>query len=226
MLTVPFVADVLEIASWPEAVPTVVGLKVRVTFSDWPGLRVAGKLTDEAEKPDPVTETEFTVTAAVPVELRVTVCVVEWPTTIAPKAMLLAFTVSAPEAAFNCSDTDFDVPPVEAVTVAAVVVLTAATLAEKVAELAVAGMDIEPGTATEPLLLARATVTPPEGAEAERDTVQVSASAPVMEVLPQVRPFRVGATVEPVPLKLTAGAVTLPEIASLPVTAPAAAGSN
>ncbi len=91
----------LEIVSWPDAVPTVVGSKVRVTLSDCPGLSFAGSATAEAEKPDPATEIEFTVTAAVPLEVSVTVCVVEWFSTIAPKAMFVALALSAAVAAFN-----------------------------------------------------------------------------------------------------------------------------
>lgn len=77
MERVALVEELLEMTRLPEAVPTVVGLKVSVRFIDCPGLRVAGRLTDEAVKPVPVTEMEFTVTAAVPDELSVTVCVVE-----------------------------------------------------------------------------------------------------------------------------------------------------
>lgn len=73
---VEFVAEVLEMVSWPVAVPTVVGSKVSVTLKLWPGLSFAGKATAEDEKPEPVTETELTVTAAVPLEVSVTVWVV------------------------------------------------------------------------------------------------------------------------------------------------------
>lgn len=128
--------------------------------------------------------------------------------------MLLAFTLSAAVAAFNWSDTDFDVLPLDAVRLADVAVVTAATLAVKVAEVAVAGMVSEPGTVTEPLLLASATLTPPEGADPERETVHESASAPVMEVLPHDSALTVGAVVEPVPLKLTVAVGALLEIAS------------
>ena len=72
-----FVDEVLEITSWPDALPTAVGSKVSVRVSDWPGLSFAGRLTAEAVNPAPVTEMELTVTAAVPLDVRVTVCVVE-----------------------------------------------------------------------------------------------------------------------------------------------------
>ena len=68
-----FVAEVLEIVNWPDALPTVVGSNVSVTLSVWPGLSLAGRVTADEVKPAPVTEMEFTVTAAVPLEVSVTV---------------------------------------------------------------------------------------------------------------------------------------------------------
>ena len=146
--------------------------------------------------------------------------------TTAPKPMLVAFTLRAAAAAFNCSETDFELLPLDAVTLAVVAVLTAATLAVKVAEVAVAGIVREPGTVTEPLLLARATLTPPEGADPESVTVQESASAPVMDVLPHAIALTVGTVVDPVPLKLTVAAGALLDTASWPVTDPAVFGLN
>lgn len=121
---------------------------------------------------------------------------------------------------------DLDVLPLEAVREAEVAVVTAATFAVKVAEVAVAGMVREPGTVTEPLLLARATLRPPEGADPESVTVHESDSAPVMDVLPHANALTVGAVVEPVPLKLTVADGALLETASCPETEPAAFGLN
>lgn len=73
---VAFVDALLVTVSCPVAAPTAVGSKVSVRLMAWPGLSVAGRLTGEAEKPLPETATEFTVTGAVPVEVRVTVWVV------------------------------------------------------------------------------------------------------------------------------------------------------
>ena len=140
--------------------------------------------------------------------------------------MLLAFTLSAADAAFSWREIDFDVPPPEAVTEAVVEVVTAATLAVNVADVAVAGMVTELGTATEPLLLASATLTPPDGADPESVTLHESARAPVMDVLPHAKPLTVGVVVEPVPLKLTVALGALLEIASCPVTDPADFGLN
>ena len=76
-VTVGFVDELLEIVSWPDKLPTVVGVKVRVRFKDWPGLSFAGRLAEDVENPLPLTEIELTVTAAVPVDVRVTDWVVE-----------------------------------------------------------------------------------------------------------------------------------------------------
>lgn len=140
--------------------------------------------------------------------------------------MLPAFTLSAAVAAFNCRPRVLDVLPLEAVKDAEVAVVTAATLAAKVADTAVAGTETEAGTVTEPLLLARATLKPPEGADPESVTVQESESAPVMEVLPQDNAATVGVTVEPVPVRVTVAAGALLEIASCPAMEPDAVGSN
>jgi len=64
-------------------------------------LSFAGRLTEDNENPVPVMETELIVTAAVPVEVSVTVCVVELFTTTAPNETVLALSVSAGVAAFN-----------------------------------------------------------------------------------------------------------------------------
>ena len=166
-------------------------------------MSVAGRLRGEIEKPLPLTITEFTVTAAVPDEVRVTVCVVALLTTMAPNEMLLAFRLRTGFAAFSCRDADFDVLPAVAIKVTVCAVATAVMLAENDALVAVAGTVIEAGTVTALLLLVTETLTPPVGAEPDRLTVQVSVSEPVMEALLQVKPLTVGATVVPVPLRLT-----------------------
>lgn len=184
----------------------------------------AGRLTDEEEKPAPDTETELIVTAAVPLEVRVTVCVVELLTTTAPNEMELALMLSAGVAAFSWRTTDFDELPAVAVSVADCAVVTAATLAAKVAEVAVAGTVIELGMLTELLLLLRATVKPPEGAEPERVTVQESEREPVTEVLLHDRAFTLGVAVVPVPLRFTVTGDALLAMLSWPVTELAVVG--
>jgi len=189
-------------------------------------LSVAGRLTADDENPLPVTAIELTVTGAVPLEVRVTVCVVELFTETAPKEMLLAFTFSVGMPALSCSATLFDAPAVVAVRVADCELLTEATFAVKAAVVAVAGTVTDAGTFTELLLLERLTLSPPVGADPDRLTVQASAREPVIEVLPQETAVTVGATVVPVPLRLTEAAGALLAIESCPVTELAVGGLN
>ena len=200
---VGFVDELLLMLNCPVAAPAADGSNVSVTESVFPGLNVAGRLPAEAEKPVPVTVTEFTVTGAVPLEVRVTVCVVEVFTPTAPKAMLVVLKVSAGVAAFSCSETVFEVLPVAAVRVADCALVTEATLAVKDALVAVAGTVTELGTVTVLALLERLTLRPPVGADPDKLTVHVSASEPVIDVLLQDTAFTVGETVVPVPLRLT-----------------------
>jgi hypothetical protein len=225
-VSVGFVDELLLIVSCPVAAPTADGLNVSVTVIAWPGFNVAGRLGEEAEKPLPVAVTEFTVTAALPLEVSVTVCVVGVFTATLPNEMLVAFRVRAGAAAFSCSETAFDVLPVVAVSVADCALLTEAAFAVNDALVAVASTVTELGTVTAPLLLARDTLTPPDGAEPDRLTVHVSASDPVIEVLPQLSALTVGVTVVPAPLRLTVAVGALLDIVSCPVAELAVVGSN
>ena len=89
-VAVAFVDEVLLIVSPPEAAPAEAGsnftCKVTVCF----GLSVSGKLAPETLNPAPVTAAEFTVTAAVPVDVRVSDWVDEVPTVTLPKLRLAA----------------------------------------------------------------------------------------------------------------------------------------
>lgn len=80
---------------------------------------------------------------------------------------------------------------------------TAAALAVNVADVEAAGMMIVAGTVTLELLLARATETPPFGAEPDRVTLQESARDPVIDELPHVIELRVGVAVDPSPVRVT-----------------------
>lgn len=64
-------------------------------------MRVSGKLIDDIENPLPVTATLFTVTAAVPLEVKVTLCVVGVFTTTLPNGILVALTLSTGVAALS-----------------------------------------------------------------------------------------------------------------------------
>ncbi len=72
-VAVGFVDELLVTVRFPVAEPTVVGSKVSVRESVLPGLRVAGRVTDDTEKPLPDIAIVFTVTAAVPLEVSVIV---------------------------------------------------------------------------------------------------------------------------------------------------------
>jgi hypothetical protein len=221
---VGFVDELLPIVSCPVTEPVDDGLNVRVTVIVFPGLRVAGRLVGDAEKPLPLTVIELTVTEAVPVEVRVTVWVVGLFNTTPPNAMLVAFTDSAGVPAFNWSETVRDVLPVVAVSVADCALLTEATFAVNAALAAVAGTRIEPGTVTAALLLDSATVKPPVGAEPDRLTEQESVSVPVIETVLQLTALTVGVPVAPVALRLTADAGALLDTVNCPLTEPAVVG--
>ena len=69
-LVVAFVARV----SCPEATPTTVGMNTSSNDTDCPGLRVTGNVIPVSVYPVPLSVAELTVTAPVPVDVRVNVC--------------------------------------------------------------------------------------------------------------------------------------------------------
>ena len=66
------------------------------------GFRVSGKVTPEIVNPDPVNVAALTVTGALPVDERVSVCVAAAPTFTLPKDKLDALTLSVGVAALSC----------------------------------------------------------------------------------------------------------------------------
>ncbi|MGA8088038.1 MAG: hypothetical protein WCA10_12075 [Terracidiphilus sp.] len=98
----------------------------------------------------------------------------------------------------------FETFPSFAVSVTVCKAVTADVYAAKVELVAPEGTTTEAGTVTEPLLLARLTVSPPFGACALNDTVQVSVPATTMVVLAQLKPVRVAEDeLEPFPCNFT-----------------------
>jgi hypothetical protein len=185
-------------------------------------LSVTGKVAPDTEKPAPVASAELTVTADVPVEVKVTVCVAGEFNTTLPKGMLFALMVNVGvDVAFNCRLKLFERPLADAVRVTACVELTDETVAVKLAPIAPAGTVTNAGTPTALLLLERPTLTPPVGAALLSVTVQTSEPDPVIEALPQESALSGGGTVVvPDPLRLTTveGLVEeLLEIVSSPV---------
>jgi len=178
---------------------------------------VTGNVAPDTENPAPVAVADFTVTLPDPVELSVSDWVVGLFNVVLPNEMLVAFTDSTAVPAFNCRLSDFDTLPVEAVSFTDCAVVTERTVAANDALFAVAGTFTVVGTVTVELLLARATLTPPVGAEPERLTLHASTRAPKIETLAHMSPLTVGAVVVPVPLRLTVAVVELPEMVNFPV---------
>ncbi len=181
-------------------------------------------MAPETVKPVPVRVTALTVTAAVPVEDKVNVCVVAVFTLTLPKDKLDKLTLSvgtdAPSERAKVSATLLAL----AVRVAVCAVLTEETVAVKVAVVEPAATVTEAGTVTALLLLARLTVNPLVAAAAFRVTVQLSVPDPVNEPLAQLSALSTGT---PVPLTLTTVEVPLEELlvnVSEPEAAPAVVG--
>jgi hypothetical protein len=86
--------ELLLIVIWPVADPIVAGRNCTCSVMDCVGLNVAGKLPPTIVKPAPVIAAEFTITADVPVDVRVNDCVVAAFTVTLPKFRLVALTVS------------------------------------------------------------------------------------------------------------------------------------
>ncbi len=152
--------------------------------------RVRGTVAPETVKPLPLTAAALTVTAAVPVEDRVRVCVVAVFTFTLPKDKLDELTLSvgteAPSDRAKVSATLLAL----AVKVALWAVVTEETVAVKAAVVAPAATITVAGTVAALLLLAKLTVNPPLGAAALSATVQESVPAPVIDPLAQLNEDR------------------------------------
>ncbi len=166
------------------------------------------------------------VTAAVPPELSVTVCVVGVFTATLPNVRLVALRPSVGFDAPSCSANVCVTLPALAVNVTVVAVVTAFTFAVKLALLVPPASATLIGTVTAELLLARFTANPLLGAAVFSVTVQLTVPAPVIVPLAHVSPVNTGT---PVPVKLTAVDVPVDELlvrATVPVADPAAVGTN
>jgi len=187
---------------------------------------VSGKVAPEAVKPVPLAVAALTVTEAVPDEVKVSDWVAgEFRLTL-PKAMVVALTLSVGVPVPSCRAKVSVTEPALAVKVTVSELLTAVTVAEKLALEAPEATVTEAGTVTALLLLERLTANPPLAAAAFSVTVQLSVPAPVIEPLAQLSPVSTGT---PVPLRLMAVEVPDEELlvrVSDPETAPAAVGSN
>jgi hypothetical protein len=88
------VDESLLIVIWPLAVPVAVGRNCTCNVIDCVGFKVAGRFPPTIAKPTPVIVAELTVTGEVPVEVKVSDCVVEVFTVTLPKLRLAALTAN------------------------------------------------------------------------------------------------------------------------------------
>jgi len=192
---------------------------------------VRGNVAPGTLKPAPERVAAVTVTADVPVDERVRVCVAVVPTSTLPKFRLAALTVKMDDTAFNSSAKLWAEAPEFAVRTAICVIVTAATVAVKLALVAPAGTVTVAGAVTALLLLLKSTVTPPAPAAEFSVTVHESGIAPVATTSAQLRELRSAedAAVVPVPERATTNEPPVDAslvISKLPVAAPVALGLN
>jgi len=187
---------------------------------------VIGKGPPETVKPVPLTAAALTVTAAVPVEDRISDCVAGVFKVTLPKATLAELMVSVGTPAPSCSAKVLATLSALAVRVTVTDVLTEETVAVNPAVVAPAATVTLAGTVTAELLLARLTAKPPMVAAAFKVTVQLSVPALVIDPLVQLIALNTGS---PVPLRLITVEVPLDELlvkVKEPEAAPATVGSN
>lgn len=176
--------------------------------------------------PVPVTVPALTVTAPVPVDDRVTDCVVGVFTFTLPKAMLVELRLSVGTVEPSCNAKVAGAPKALADNVAVCVEVTEETVALKLVLVAPAATMTEAGTVTAALLLARLTGIPALAAAVFNVTLQLSVPALAMDPLLHVNALTFGI---PVPCRLMTHEDPTQELlasVSWPVASPAAAGSN
>lgn len=190
------------------------------------GFKVSGNVAPETVNPVPATVAALTVTAEVPVEDKVSVCVVAVFTLTLPNDRLDELTPSEIAAASNCTLVDAEMPVALAEIVTACATFTAETVAEKLPLVEPAASVIEAGTTNDELLLARPTFRPPLGTAAPVATVQLSVPAPVIVVLVQLNRVSLGTPLPMIPILFKAPSDELLVRSSSPVDEPVVVGSN
>jgi len=161
----------------------------RVKVADWPGFRVAGTVSPEAENNDPAIEMAEIETGPFPVEVSVRDCVPVCPTVTLPKLTFVVLALNVGVVAPSCNAKSLVTPPEPASRVAVCAEVTAETVAVNPALVALAGTVTDDGTETAESLLERLTIVPPLPAAEFKDTVQASEPEPVMDPLLQVIPL-------------------------------------
>jgi hypothetical protein len=187
--------ELLAIVRAPVAEPACCAENRTLSVAVCPGFSVSGKLVPDTAKPVPVTVADVTVTAAPPVDDRVTACVAVEPSTTPPNDTLGALTLSVAEPALepgtSCSATVAPAVPDVAVRVAVCEALTGETVAVNPALAEAAGTVTVDGTITAELLLESLRVVLLL-AIPFRVIVQESVAAPATVVLAQLRLEGVG----------------------------------
>ena len=167
----------LVIAMDPVAAPDVVGSNVTCSTADCPGFSVTGKVAPVIVNPVPVSVAALIVSGDVPDEVRVTDWLVGVLSVTFPKARLFVLRLRMIVCAFSCSVNTLVLPPADAVSVAVVFDVTAATAALNPAVVDPAATVTEAGRVTDELLLDSVTTVPPAGAAAVSVTVHASVPA-------------------------------------------------
>ena len=103
MVEIVPVDELLLMANAPADEPAAVGSNCTISVAVWLGFKVSGKVAPETLYPAPEIEAEFTVSAAVPVDEIVIVCVAGVFTFTLPKAMLELLMVSVGVEVPSCS---------------------------------------------------------------------------------------------------------------------------
>ena len=98
-------AELLLIVSLPVEAPAAVGRNCSCKVTDWFGFSVTGRLPAATVKPVPVIESDFTVNAEVPDDVRVTEPVAEEPTVTLPKLRVEALSVNSGRCRLCLADT-------------------------------------------------------------------------------------------------------------------------
>jgi hypothetical protein len=147
--------------------------------------------------PRPLTSPALTVTGVVPVELSVTDPLPVFPTATIPKLTLVPLSTRVGTDVPRLMEYVFVAPPEVAVRVAVPAVLTADTVARKLAVAEPAATVTDDGMDTAVALLVRLTVWPPVPATAFRVTVHASVPEPAIEVLVQLNALKVGSLEPP-----------------------------
>jgi hypothetical protein len=219
--------ELLLSVSWPVAAPTTVGLNCTANVAVWPGLSVSGNVTPETVKPEPVTATPLIITAAVPVDDRVSVWVAGVFTVTLPNIKLVALIASVGTDVFNCKLKVCELPVVLAVSITVWELVTGeAAVAVNAALVALAGTIIDAGSITALELLAKATARPPAGAVAFRVTEQMSVPLSVIALAAQLNFFTCGTAFADSLIFLFEFVVAFELSVSCPVAIPDDFGSN